>query len=176
EASALIDAVFKDVGMAARTETLPRAGGALAQHTGSYHRSEEPPAPAPDPRPDPLTIRTRGRADTATSEQAPGAAPLPQVPGNEAIDPLARGGMGVVYKARHLKLNRLVALKMIRPGRDLALDATRREYFFAEARAVAQFQHPNLVQIYEIGELDGQPYFSLELLDGGTLSRKLGGT
>ena len=84
--------------------------------------------------------------------------------------------MGVVYKARHLKLQRLVALKMILPGRDLSEGDRDQERFLSEARAVAQFQHPHLVQIYEIGEHDGQPYFSLELLEGGNLSRKLAGT
>src|SRR5262249_11506090 len=102
-------------------------------------------------------------------------APLPEVPGYEVLGPLGQGGMGVVYKARHLKLQRLVALKMIRPGREFAQDSTRREYFFAEARTVAQFQHPNLVQIFEIGDLNGQPYFSLELLEGGNLGQKLAG-
>ena len=82
--------------------------------------------------------------------------------------------MGIVYEARDLQLQRLVALKMIRPGRDLSHDALER--LLAEARAVAQFKHPHLVQIYDIGEHDGQPYFSLELLEGGSLKHKLAGT
>jgi len=99
-------------------------------------------------------------------------ADAPVVPGYEILGVLGKGGMGIVYKARHLKLQREVALKMIRPGRgrDFGL-----EEFTAEARAVAKFQHPNLVQIYHIGEYDGRPYFELELLAGGSLEKQMGG-
>jgi len=99
---------------------------------------------------------------------------LPEVPGFEVLDVLGRGGMGIVYRARHLQLGRLVALKMILPGRELSPGIMAR--FLNEARVVARFQHPHIVQIYEVGEFDGFPYLTLELLDGGSLYRKLEGT
>jgi WD40 repeat protein len=82
--------------------------------------------------------------------------------------------MGVVYRARHVRLDRLVALKMIRAG-DLA-DADELARFADEARAVARLQHPHVVQVYEIGEHDGRPFFSLEYVAGGSLARRLAGT
>ncbi|MCE9533837.1 MAG: protein kinase [Planctomycetes bacterium] len=81
--------------------------------------------------------------------------------------------MGIVYKARHLQLQRLVALKMILPGN--VFSSRMLERFLTEAWVVARFQHPNLVQIYDVGEIEGQPYFSLELLEGGSLNQKLEG-
>ena len=96
---------------------------------------------------------------------------LPEVPGYEVLEVLGRGGMGIVYKARHLQLQRLVALKMILPGRELSPGILER--FLNEAWVVARFQHPHIVQIHDIGEYDGLPYLSLELLDGGSLNRKL---
>jgi formylglycine-generating enzyme required for sulfatase activity len=96
------------------------------------------------------------------------------VPGYEVIRELGRGGMGVVYQARHLKLNRLVALKMILAGSHAgAADLAR---FQTEAEAIARLQHPNIVQIHEVGEHEGKPFFSLEFCGGGSLEKKLNGT
>lgn len=95
------------------------------------------------------------------------------VPGYELLGELGRGGMGVVYKARQVSLKRLVALKMIRDAAFAGPEDLAR--FQIEAEAIASLQNPNIVQIYEIGKVSGSPYFSLELVEGGNLARKLAG-
>ncbi len=98
----------------------------------------------------------------------------PGVGGYDLLDELGRGGMGVVYKARCRALNRLVALKMVLAGvHARPEDLTR---FRAEAEVVARLQHPNIVQIFEIGEQSGRPYLALELVSGGTLQKTFAGT
>jgi len=87
---------------------------------------------------------------------------------------IARGGMGVVYKARHRRLPRVVALKMIGEGRHASPD--QRARFFIEAEAVARLRHPNIVQIHDFGEAGGRPFVTLELLEGGSLADRLKGT
>ena len=96
------------------------------------------------------------------------------VPGYEILGELGRGGMGVVYKARHLALKRIVALKMVLDGAHAGADSLAR--FRAEAEAVAKLQHANIVQVYEVGESQGRPFFALEYVEGGSLDRKLKGT
>jgi eukaryotic-like serine/threonine-protein kinase len=95
------------------------------------------------------------------------------VAGYQILGELGRGGMGVVYKARQRGLQRLVALKMILAGNHAGEVQLAR--FKTEAEAVARLQHPNIVQIHEIGEHEGLPYFSLEFVDGGALDKKTGG-
>jgi serine/threonine protein kinase len=87
---------------------------------------------------------------------------------------LGRGGMGIVYRARQIRLNRPCALKMILAGAHANDEANAR--FLAEAEAVARLQHANVVQIRHIGETGGLPFFELEFLDGGSLDRRLNGT
>jgi serine/threonine-protein kinase len=102
--------------------------------------------------------------------------PLPAmaIAGYEILGVLGRGAMGIVYKARQRGLNRLVALKMILSGEHAA--AYERARFKSEAEAVAQLQHANIVQIYEVGEDEGRPFFSLEFVDGISLDKKVQGT
>ena len=98
------------------------------------------------------------------------SAKWPSPPGYEIIAPLGRGGMGVVYRARQLRLRRLVALKRLPTGNDRELDRAR-----SEAEVLARLQHPNIVQIYEVVEHEGRAYLALELVEGGALSARMTG-
>jgi WD40 repeat protein/tetratricopeptide (TPR) repeat protein len=97
-----------------------------------------------------------------------------QVEGYEILKELGRGGMGVVYQARHLRLGRVVALKMILSGGHASEQDLQR--FLGEAEAVAALQHVHVVQLYEFGQHQGLPYFTLEFVSGGSLADKLRGT
>jgi peroxiredoxin/tRNA A-37 threonylcarbamoyl transferase component Bud32 len=119
------------------------------------------------------TANLSGAASTADTP-LPSDSPRPAVLGYQILDELGRGGMGVVYKARQLRLNRVVALKMILAGAHAG--TKEQERFRSEAEAVAKLQHPNIVQIYEVSESEGRPYFSLEYVDGGSLAQQLDGT
>jgi serine/threonine-protein kinase len=115
-------------------------------------------------------------ASTGSDSVRPGRLPseLPQIPGYEVTAILGHGGVGVVYMARHLRLNRPVALKMLLSGPFARPE--ERERFQREAEAVAGLRHPNIVQVYDSGESDGRPFFTMEFVEGGTLSQKLAGT
>jgi serine/threonine protein kinase len=117
-------------------------------------------------------------ADLTTSGDMPAPseaarADWPIVPGYEILAELGRGGMGVVYKARQTSSQRLVALKMIR---DSALAGPQeRARFRIEAEAGSRMRHPNLVEIYEVGEHAGRAWFAMELVEGGGLDQHLAG-
>jgi serine/threonine protein kinase len=95
------------------------------------------------------------------------------IPGYELLGILGRGGMGIVFRARQLSLKRQVALKMILTGRHAR--PAERARFQREAEAVARLQHPNIVQIYEVGEQNGLPYCALEFVNAGSLAQFLDG-
>jgi uncharacterized protein (DUF433 family) len=131
---------------------------------------------AADPGCEPATLPPPSPHEAATLPPVPpkavdSPAPGGTLAGYELLGELGRGGMGVVYKAKHLALKRLVALKMILAGEYAGAETLAR--FRAEAEAVAALQHPGIVQIFEVGEHDGRAFFALEYCDGGSLARRL---
>ena len=124
-------------------------------------------------------IAAEPSSDVTLAQAPPSAAKLASihhgvhVPGYEILGELGRGGMGVVYKARQVGLNRLVALKMVLAGGHAGERELAR--FQVEAEAIAKLHHPHIVQVYEIDSAEGRPYFCLEFVDGGPLDKKLGG-
>jgi serine/threonine-protein kinase len=165
-----------DQGRAA--ESTPSPGATIDQR-----RAADPPASPRDTIDQPTRLR-----DTITPDQAQkndmsfslqgvkAVAPrssYKEVAGYEIIQVLGRGAMGVVYKARQRNLNRLVALKMVLAGEHAGPQEMAR--FQTEALAAAELKHPNIVQVYHLGEHDGLPFLSLEYVEGGSLREKLQG-
>jgi WD40 repeat protein/serine/threonine protein kinase len=147
---------------------LPGGGSLAPNQLGGPLPGSSPPPP------DSETPSGWGRADAVNPTPPLAFTPLPDIPGYEVLAEIGRGGMGVIYKARQPQLNRLVALKMIRVGSTAGTEEVDR--FRNEAVAVARLHHPNIVQIYDIGQHNGLPYFSMELVEGPSLDRQLAGT
>ncbi len=116
----------------------------------------------------PETAQTRSASSTEIEN---GAESLPEIAGYEVLALIGEGGMGSVYRARQPRLQRTVAIKTIRAGRQARADQLER--FRAEAEAVARLRHPNIIQIYEVGTWQGQPYFSMEFVAEGNLAQRL---
>ena len=116
-----------------------------------------------------LRFSVAERGTEKRADEPPEGESHPRIFGDyELLEKIARGGMGIVYKARQRSLNRVVALKMIRPGR--LGDPENVERFYTEAKAAANLQHPHIVAVHEIGEHEGQHFFSMDYVPGATLA------
>jgi WD40 repeat protein len=150
---------------ASEDDTLGQSAGTMCPVCASLFDTPPVPGKAALPvRPDLPTVPPRERP----AGEAMAAAP---VPGYELLGELGRGGMGVVYKARQVALDRVVALKMILGGGHAG--EQERGRFQVEAEAVARLQHPHIVQVFEVGQAEAGPFLALELVSGGSLAQRL---
>ncbi len=162
--------------------TLPPSARASSDSTlppGGEPTLPPPQAPStlPDPAPSDATLDPNLPEAQAYRQAAQSAAPLTAESAiafgasfghYQLLEPIAKGGMGIVYKARQRNLNRIVAIKMILAGQ--FADQADIDRFYAEAEAAAALSHPNIVAIHEVGEVQGQHFFSMDFIDGQSLS------
>jgi WD40 repeat protein len=157
-----------DAGQAPDREALLRLHSDLASELADFFANQDEVAQLAQGMAGPAEAPTL--APGATSVLAAGTK-LRYFGDYELLEEIARGGMGVVYKARQVSLNRLVALKMILAGQLASPQDVQR--FHTEAEAAANLDHPHILPIYEVGEHEGQHYFSMKLIDGGNLGQRL---
>jgi tetratricopeptide (TPR) repeat protein len=160
-----------DAGTAAGPATVACPVCGVLVERGTATENGAVTAPPVSGLPEELTAPMSPTGRPPGSRMLSGAAPVPEIPGYEILDRLGHGGMGVVYRARHLRLRRLVALKVILSGSHVS--PQQRARFQIEAEALASLQHPNIVQVHEVGEAGGQPFLALELVEGGSLADAL---
>lgn len=120
-----------------------------------------------DEAPEQTMVSSRGHADRPADSSE-----LNSFGEYDLIDEIARGGMGVVYRARHRKLNRIVALKMILSGQFASQEDVAR--FYLEAEAAANLDHAGITPIYDVGDEQGQPFFAMKLIEGGSVESSIG--
>jgi serine/threonine protein kinase len=162
-----------DAGKAPAREALLRQHPDLASELGSFFANQDAVAQLAHGMPEPLAPALRAaEAPTLAPREAALPAPGAQLHhfgDYELLEEIARGGMGVVFRARQVSLNRTVALKMILTAQLASPAEVQR--FRAEAEAAANLDHPHIVPIHEVGERDGQHYFSMKLIEGGSLAQ-----
>lgn len=198
---ALLDAIYGEFCLRDELGDEPQLGEYLARfpvHAHAIRRQFEVHRLFAEEEPDPAVANTLlgSHADDADPEKTLHGAPRADVdPSKTIAEPWAgsdagdlpiglvgeyellseidRGGMGIVYRARHRRLPRTVALKMIQA--DARIDTEQRSRFRFEYETLAQLNHPNVIQIFDVGDREGQPYFTMELADGGSLAKRING-
>lgn len=147
----------------------PELADELRELWAAVQVAEELAKPSPEVTPS-TALGMPGLQETELSPRT--TAPLPRMFGDyELLEEIGRGGMGVVYKAQQRSLDRIVAIKMILRGDHASAEDLAR--FKAEAEAAARLEHPNIVSIYEVGECEGQAYFSMKYVEGTTLAERV---
>src|SRR5262249_45917531 len=144
----------------------PEVADDLAAFFADYAKAEDAVAP--------LRPAAIAEAETVAPGDSSGLSrgAVPRAFGDyELLEEIAHGGMGVVYKARQVSLSRTVALKMILAGQLASPEDVQR--FRIEAEAAANLDHPNIVPIYEVGDYDGQQFFTMKFIDGGSLAQRM---